>query len=116
MFVIPLCASVYMCLWSPSRKRLTSCLSFVVICILGKVWYLIVWIADLYTLIYFLNLKGGCTGSNILHFSKCHVVGNHMSRLELCLLPVLVQALVFVLHNVFYKLALIIFFSIFISR
>ena len=30
VFAMPLCASVYMCLWSPARKRLTSWLSFVV--------------------------------------------------------------------------------------
>ena len=29
-FVMPLCASVYMCLWSPAGKGLTSWLSFVV--------------------------------------------------------------------------------------
>ena len=29
-----------------------------------------------------LSLKGGCTGASLsLHFSKCHIVGNHMSRL-----------------------------------
>ena len=30
LFVLPLCASVYCALWSPSGKRLTSWLSFVV--------------------------------------------------------------------------------------
>ena len=30
VFTIPLCASVYMCLWSPAGKGLTSLLSFVV--------------------------------------------------------------------------------------
>ena len=31
----------------------------------------------------FLSLKGGCTGlsGSSLHLSKCHIVGNHMSRL-----------------------------------
>ena len=29
----------------------------------------------------FLSLKGGCTGSSELHLSKCHIDGNHMSRL-----------------------------------
>ena len=28
-----------------------------------------------------LSLTGGCTGSLSLHMSKCHIVGNHMSRL-----------------------------------
>ena len=35
----------------------------------------------------FLSLKGGYTGSSAqagLHFWKCHIVGNHMSRL-ICL-------------------------------
>ena len=32
----------------------------------------------------FLLLKGGCTGlsESTLHLSKCHIVGNHMSRLN----------------------------------
>ena len=30
----------------------------------------------------FLSFKGGCIGSS-LHLSKCHIVGNHMSRLIL---------------------------------
>ena len=30
----------------------------------------------------FLSLKGGCTGSSESHMSKCHNVGNHMSRLK----------------------------------
>ena len=30
LFVIPLCASVYLSLWSPAGKGLTSCVSFVV--------------------------------------------------------------------------------------
>ena len=30
----------------------------------------------------FLSLKGGCTGSSeSIYMSKCHNVGNHMSRL-----------------------------------
>ena len=29
----------------------------------------------------FLSLNGGCTDLLSLHLSKCHVVGNHMSRL-----------------------------------
>ena len=29
----------------------------------------------------FLNLKVGCTGSSESTFVKCHIVGNHMSRL-----------------------------------
>ena len=27
------------------------------------------------------SLKWGCTGSSVLHLSKCHIVGNHVSRL-----------------------------------
>ena len=30
VFAMSLCASVYMCFWSPAGKGLTSCLSFVV--------------------------------------------------------------------------------------
>ena len=30
VFATSLCASVYMCFWSPAGKGLTSCLSFVV--------------------------------------------------------------------------------------
>ena len=30
----------------------------------------------------FLSLNGSCTGSSDLHLSKCHIVGNHMSRLN----------------------------------
>ena len=31
----------------------------------------------------FLSLTGGCTGSYMsLHLSKCHTVGNHVSRLN----------------------------------
>ena len=30
----------------------------------------------------FLSLKGGCTGSSESSSSKCHIVGNHMSRLS----------------------------------
>ena len=30
VFAMPLCASVYMCLWAPAGKGLTSWLSFVV--------------------------------------------------------------------------------------
>ena len=30
----------------------------------------------------FLSLKGGCTGSSESKLSKCHIVGNHMSRLN----------------------------------
>ena len=29
----------------------------------------------------FLSLIGGCIGSSSLHFSKYHIVGNHMTRL-----------------------------------
>ena len=29
----------------------------------------------------FLSLKGGCTSLSELHLSKCHIDGNHMSRL-----------------------------------
>ena len=29
-----------------------------------------------------LSLKGGCTGGLSLHLSKCHIVGNHVSRLN----------------------------------
>ena len=30
-----------------------------------------------------LSLKGGCTSSSeSIHLSKCHIVGNHMSRLR----------------------------------
>ena len=37
----------------------------------------------------FLSLKGGCTGSSESKLSKCHIVGNHMSRLiSLCKLNV----------------------------
>ena len=31
-----------------------------------------------------LSLKGGCKARLSLHLSKCHIVGNHMSRLILC--------------------------------
>ena len=31
----------------------------------------------------FVSLKGGCTGCLSLHSSKCHIVGNHMSRLTI---------------------------------
>ena len=30
----------------------------------------------------FLTLKGGLTGSSDSDLSKCHIVGNHMSRLK----------------------------------
>ena len=30
----------------------------------------------------FLSLKGGCKARLSLHMSKCHIVGNHMSRLN----------------------------------
>ena len=30
----------------------------------------------------FLSLTGGCTGSSESNLSKCHIVGNHMSRLN----------------------------------
>ena len=60
LFVMPLCASVYMCaLWSPVGKGLSSWLSFVVsnchfpIDILGQVWYLIVSIPYLCNITYF---------------------------------------------------------------
>ena len=33
-----------------------------------------------------LSLKEGCTGSIESHMSKCHIVGNHMSRLK-CIKP-----------------------------
>ena len=61
-----LCARLFMCaLLSLAGKGLTSWLSFVVsgcefvtfpICILGRVWYLIVSIPDLYILTYFAQL------------------------------------------------------------
>ena len=35
----------------------------------------------------FLSLKGGCTGSSESNLSKCHMVGNHMSRL-ICILSI----------------------------
>ena len=57
-----LCARLFICaLWSPAGKGLTSWLSFVVyncefpIGILGQVWYLIVSIPDLCTLITFIR-------------------------------------------------------------
>ena len=63
VFVMPMCTSVYVWLWSPAGKGLTSWLSFVVsncefvtfplIGILGQEWYLIVSIPDLCTLTYF---------------------------------------------------------------
>ena len=63
---MPLFASVYMCLWSPAGKELTSWLSFVVsYCefvtfpFLGQVWYMIVSIPDLCILTYLF------AGSNI---------------------------------------------------
>ena len=31
----------------------------------------------------FLSLKGGCTGSSESHLSKCHIVGNHISWLNI---------------------------------
>ena len=31
----------------------------------------------------FLILKGGCTGCLSLHLSKCHIVGNQVSRLNI---------------------------------
>ena len=31
----------------------------------------------------FLSLNGGCTGSSESKLVKCHIVGNHMSRLIL---------------------------------
>ena len=61
VFVLFLCASVYLCLWSPAGKGLTSWFSFEVsICefvtgILGQVRYLIVSIPDLCTLTYLYN-------------------------------------------------------------
>ena len=33
----------------------------------------------------FLSLKGGCTGSSESTLVKCHIAGNHMSRLIHCL-------------------------------
>ena len=29
----------------------------------------------------FLSLKEGCTGSSESNLSKCHIIGNHMSRI-----------------------------------
>ena len=61
VFVIPLCASVYLCLVVTSLGR-TDLLALVcgvllwvchfAICILGQVWYLIVSIPDLCTLLF----------------------------------------------------------------
>ena len=34
-----------------------------------------------------LSFKGGCKASLSLHLSKCHLVGNHMSRLIYCMQP-----------------------------
>ena len=64
MVAVPLRASVYMYLMVICLERLTSVLSFVVsncefalsLGILGQVWYLIVSIPDLCTLIYFHSL------------------------------------------------------------
>ena len=60
VFVMTLCASVYFALWSPVGKGLTCLLSFVVchfpIGILGQLWYLILSMPDLCTLIYFVFL------------------------------------------------------------
>ena len=48
-----LCARLFICaLWSPAGKGLTSSWLSFVIGILGQVWYLIVSIPDLCTLIY----------------------------------------------------------------
>ena len=33
----------------------------------------------------FLNLKGSYTGSSESTLVKCHIIGNHMSQLKLCL-------------------------------
>ena len=63
MFVMPLCASVYLCLVATAGKGLTSWISFVVynchfpIGILGHVWYLFVSIPDLCTLTYFESIR-----------------------------------------------------------
>ena len=58
VFLMPLCASVYLCLVVTCWERLTSWISFMVYChfpigIFGQVWYLIVSIPDLCTLTYF---------------------------------------------------------------
>ena len=67
MFVMPLCASVYLCLVATCWERVDlfalSCGVLLWVCyfpigILGQVWYLIVSIPDLCTLTLILLIKG----------------------------------------------------------
>ena len=97
-----LCARLFICtLWSPAGKGLTSWLSFVVSNCEFVTFQLVSWVRCgtwLYRFLIFapllssslltehhlefLSLKGGCTGSSESTLVKCHIVGNHMSRLK----------------------------------
>ena len=78
VFAIPLCASVYMCLvvtcWERADRPLGSrlwcllCVCHFPISVLGQVWYLIVSIPDICTLL-ILVMKNFCC--------HLHIIGNH---------------------------------------
>ena len=48
----------------------------------------------------FVSLIGGCTGSSESALVKCHIVGNHMSRLK-CVLKAILMSLICLINSNF---------------
>ena len=77
------CARLFICaLWSPAGKGLTSWLSFVVSSVSLSLshWYpgsgVVLDCIDSWSLHHYLLLQARLS----LHLSKCHIIGNHVSR------------------------------------